>query len=301
MKHFLILLIPAMLICGFLTAGVHENAGNYGYKFLNISTNPIGLALGGRGIQAGENSAAFLNQPAIGAMNHHRTLAASHTFWLEDTKFSNVAYSFSNRRSHFGLALRNLDYGEIEARDDNGNLIGYYSPLDMSIMANYAYRMGPDLYVGFNGGLMYQKLNTDSSYGIHADAGFTYLPPFRDSRLSLSIRNLGTSSRMNDIRTDMPVTAEMDFSKKYSFETGAITIEASAIKAIDENWKGVVNSELDIMGRLFLRGAYKIGYDAESVSAGLGIRVGKINVDYGWAAFTRQLNDIHSFGISYSF
>lgn len=296
-----ILLIVALLGIGILSAGTHENAGYYGYKFLNISTSPIGLALGGRGIQAGENNAAFINQPAIGAMQNHRSLGVSHTLWLDDTKYTNVCYSFSNRRTHFGLAMRNLDYGEIEARDDNGSLIGYYSPLDMSLMANYAYRMGPDLYVGFNGGILYEKLNTDSSYGVHADMGVTYLPPFRDSRLSASVRNLGTSSRMNSIRTDMPVTYELDFSKKYSFENSAVVIEASAIKAIDADWKGVVNAEVDVMSTLFLRGAYKINYDAESVSAGLGLRVGKISVDYAWAAFTKQLNDIHSFGVSYSF
>ncbi len=301
MKLASIIFTLLFLATGTLGAGIHEDAGNYGYKFLNITTSPIGLALGGRGIHSGENAAAFINQPAIGAMQSHRSLGASHTFWLEDTKYSNAYYSYSDRRSHFGLALRNLDYGELEARDDNGNLIGYYSPLDMSMMANYAYRMGPDLYMGFSGGVLYEKLNTDSSYGVHADAGLTYLPPFRDSRLSVSIRNLGTSSRMNNTRTDMPVSLEMDLSKKYSFDSGAITVEASAIKPVDEDIKGVVNTEINVIGRLFLRGAYKIGFDAESVSAGLGIRVGKINVDYGWAAFTRQLNDIHSFGISYSF
>lgn len=301
MKHNLILLVPTLLAIGMLSAGTHPDAGNYGYKFLNISTSPIGLALGGHGIQAGESNAAFLSQPAIGAMQSHRTLEVSHTMWLEDTKFTNIAYSYSDRRTHFGIALRNLDYGEIEARDESGNLIGYYSPLDMSLMANYSYRMGPDLYTGFSGGILYQKLNTDSSYGIHADLGVTYLPPFRDSRLSASIRNLGTSSRMNDIRTDMPVTFQLDFSKKYSFDNAAVTLEAGAIKSIDADWKGVVDAEVDVLGRLFLRGAYKINYDAENVSAGVGLRVGKISVDYAWSAFTSQLNDIHSFGVSYSF
>ncbi len=39
--------------------------------------------------------------------------------------------------------MRNLDYGEIENRDDMGFLIGNYHPLDIDVTANYAHRVTP--------------------------------------------------------------------------------------------------------------------------------------------------------------
>lgn len=301
MKRYIYLIVIMLVTLGALHAGIHDNAGSYGYKFLNIPTNPVALALGSRGIHVNADYAAFINQPAIGSVESHRTLGVAHTAWLDDTRYNTLFYSLSDRKSHFGIAMRNLDYGELEARDDTGVLIGYYSPLDMSLMGNYAYRLGPATYFGVNLGVMYQKLNTDSSYGVHADAGVTILPPIKDSRLSMSLRNMGTSSAMNDIRTPMPTSIEIDFSKVYRFDESALTIETSAVKVLDADWKGVVSAEMDILGKAQLRGAYKINHDAESISAGIGIRIKSISIDYGWAAFTNQLNDIHSFGIGYRF
>ncbi|MDP2172239.1 MAG: PorV/PorQ family protein [Candidatus Cloacimonadaceae bacterium] len=301
MKHFRLILILSLLFGSALCAQTHENTGLYGYKFLNISTNPLSLALGGRGIHAGGNLAAFINQPASAAIESHRSAGISHTAWLDDIKYNNVFYSQSDRLTHFGLALRNLDYGEIENRDVTGNLIGYYSPLDISLMASYAYRMGPATYFGLNGGVMYQKLNTASSYGVHADLGMTLLPPVRDSRLSFSFRNLGTSSKMEDVETRMPITFETDLSKAYTFESGKLILEASAVKPIDADWKGIFSSELEIYEMIALRGAYKLNHSAENFSTGIGIKLLGLQIDYAWAPFTKGLNDVHAFGVSYNF
>lgn len=301
MRYFCLILILSLLAGSVLYAGSNDNTGLYGYKFLNVSTNPVALALGGRGIHAGGDLAAFLNQPAAGAIDSHRSVGISHTAWLDDIKYNNVFYSYSDRISHFGLALRNLDYGEIENRDDAGNLIGYYSPLDMSLMANYAYRMGPATYFGMSAGLLYQKLNTASSYGVHADVGLTILPPFRDSRLSFSLRNLGSSSKMENVETRMPVTFETDFSKGYQFESAKLILEASALKPIDEDLKGVISAQLELYDILALRGAYKMNYSAEDFSAGVGFKLRGLSIDYAWAPFTDGLNDVHAFGVSYRF
>jgi len=234
-------------------------------------------------------------------MDAHRSLGVSHSVWLNDTSFNNLYYSYSNRRSHLGLALRNLDYGELEIRDDTGNLIGYYSPLNMDLMGNYALRITPSIYAGLNAGIAYEKLNTDSSVGLHGDLGMTWLPPLKDTRFSLAVRNLGFSSAMNEERTLFAPSLEMDLSKEYSFDNTSLLVELSGIKAVDEYWKAAASTQLTLYDIVRLRAGYKLNYDAEDLCAGIGFQWKNFRVDYGWAAFSSRLNDVHSFGVSYHF
>lgn len=301
MKLRYIALIALLIMATALFADIPENAGEYGYQFLDISTNPVSLALSGRGIAAGGQLASFVRQPSSGALESHRAIGISRSLWLADTKYNNLYYSASSHKSHFGIALRNLDYGELEIRDDNGFLIGYYSPLNMDLMANYALRLTPSLYAGVNAGVAYEKLNTDSSLGIHTDLGVTLLPPFENSQISLSVRNLGLSSAMNDESTPFAPSFELDLSKKLELGTTDMIVEVSGLKAIDEPWKAAASTQLTLYEMFNLRLGYKINYDAENLSAGLGFRWKGISVDYGWAAFSSQLNDVHSLGISYHF
>lgn len=284
-----------------LTAGIPDNAGEYGYQFLDISTNPVALALAGRGIHSGNALASFIYQPASGVIQAHRTVGASYTAWLDETSYNNLYYSYSTRKTHVGLAFRNLDYGRLENRDDSGALIGYYSPLNLDLMGNYALRITPSFYAGLNAGVAFEKLNSDSSIGVHSDLGITWLPPINETALSFAVRNLGVSSAMNEVATKFAPRMELDLSKAMRFDEHTGRLELSGIKAVDEPWKGAVNAELDLFSLIQVRLGYKLNYDAEDLTAGLGIRWKNIGVDYGWASFSDRLNDIHSLGLSYNF
>lgn len=300
MKSF-ILTLSMILVLGLLTAEIHQFAGHYGYKFLNVPTGPISLALAGRGAHSSANPAAFILQPAASCEADQRVLGLSHSPWLEDTQANTLAYSYGKRVSHFGIALRNLDYGELENRDDYGNLIGSYNPLDLDLMANYAYRMSPNLYFGFNFGVLYQKLNTATSLGLHSDFGFSYIPPIAGSKVSAAIRNIGNATKTNDVETRFPTTMEADFTKVFQFKVADVMLGVSGTKVVDEGLKESIYSEVSLYKVLKLRGGYKFNYAAENFSVGFGLAVRRISVDYGFGAFGEGLNDVHSVGLAYQF
>lgn len=285
-----------------LGAGIPDNAGQYGYQFLDVSTNPVALALAGRGIHSPNAAASFIHQPASGALNAHRSMGASYTAWLADINYNNLYYSYSTRKQHFGLAMRVMDYGSLENRDDAGAIIGTYSPLDLDLMANYAVRIVPSLYVGANAGVVYEKLNSDSSLGVHTDLGLTWLPPLKNTSLSASARNLGLSTAMNEVKTKFSPSFELDMGHNFRFNRYDIMLEAGGFKAVNENWKASVSAEFGFYDQLaLLRLGYKINHDAEDLSAGFGLRWKNIGVDYGWAMFSDRLSDVHSVGLSYNF
>lgn len=297
-----IILSLALLSLGLLFAiDVHENAGSYGFKFLQNPTNPVSMALAGRGSNSLSNPSGFVNQPATQVHYAHSVLSASRAHWFAETYFTNVSYSHADRSKHFGLILRSMDYGDLEKRDESGELIGSYSPIDLNLMANYALRLNPSSYFGINAGLIYEKLNTASSYGVNGDLGYTWLPPLKDSRISISLRNMGISSKMNKERIDLPLTLEAELSKDIRLGENCLSLGTFAIKAADEDTKGGVYSEFTLYDIISLRAGYKFNYAAEDLSAGVGINVKGIGVDYAWASYQNQLDDVHYFGISYKF
>jgi len=304
MNRYLIIILFALAILmlgNSLYAGANSQTGQYGYKFLAVPYGPVSLALGGRGVHNSDNVSAFIIQPAATCEYDQRAINLSHTAWLVDTQANCLAYSYAKRASHFGIAMRNLDYGELENRDDTGYLIGYYSPLDIDVLANYAYRISPSLYCGFNFGVLYQKLDTATSLGLHGDFGFSLLPPFKGAKLSLAARNLGNATYTNEEAVRFPSSLEADYTQTFSLGEQRLSLNGAAVKMMDEDLKGSLSAELELAGILKLRGGYKLNYSAEGLTAGFGVSYKRINLDYGYAAFSDELTDVHSFGLGYRF
>jgi len=284
-----------------LPAEIHDNAGQYGYKFLSVPYGPVSLALASRGAHSSSNATAFIVQPAAVCELDQRIIAVSHSPWLVDTQANCLAYSYARKTSHFGVVLRNLDYGDIENRDDTGYLIGYYNPLDVDVMANYSRRYSPSLYFGMNLGVLYQKLDTATSLGLHSDLGVSWLPPLKGAKLSLAARNLGYASKTNTERLDFPLSLEADYSYKLTIADQQLGLMSSLIKPVDGDLRGSFGAELTMYELFTLRGGYKLNYSAENLSAGFGVNYKGIGIDYGYAAFEDDLNSVHSFGIKYNF
>jgi hypothetical protein len=301
MRYKAILIGTIITLAITLAYGQVDSSGEYGFKFLSIPTDPASLALAGRAPDGLSVTSAFAIQPAISTIDKQRSVGVSHTKWLQETDFTNVYYSYSTRRNHFGLLLRNLSYGTIEKRDEAGNIIGSYSPLDLGVMANYSLRITPSQYLGLNAGVLYEKLATASSIGLSTDLGYTWLPPIADTKLSLAIRNIGLSTKMNDEAIDLPLLADLDLSKGISINEARLLVGASVSKPIDEELKGTVHSELSYRDLLYLRAGYRINYSGNALSAGLGIRYQNFGVDYGWADSVDELSSIHSLALSYHF
>lgn len=305
-----LLLLPLVAM-----AEISPDAGAYGFQFLQIPVNPIASALGGTGIYADNYAGAFLNNPAANVLESNRSISVNHSLWLVDTSCSQLIYGNGSRRFHFGLAGRILDYGDIETRDDTGAIIGNYHPLDANLLVNFAFRVLPSHLVGINAGLLYEKLDTASSYGLSTDLGYIYLPPIVNTTVFASVKNIGMTSKMQDESIKLPATYETGISYKLKGEDLDISLQIAANKATDTAVRFIPAAELTVLKMLDLRMGYKTsatqgtgwfvpadGYTTDAnLTAGFGVNWQSLQVDYGWTAFSDKLNDTHAFGITYHF
>lgn len=301
MRYILTIVILALL--PFALTAINANAGEYGFQFLQIPVSPVASALGGTGIYATGYAGAFIQNPAANLLEERFSLSLQHNIWIVDTSTSQLVYSNSNRNRHFGLVGRMLDYGELENRDDTGLLIGKYHPLDANLMANYALRIMPDHLLGINAGLIYEKLDTASSFGLSADLGYVYLTPVTNAILFTSVRNIGFTSKMDDESIKLPLTIEagLGYTIPELAFADRISQQLTFKKAVDNDLTAAYAAEISLWQILALRLGYKFLHDEEGITAGLGINWHNLEIDYGWTSFSDRLNDSHSFGITYNF
>lgn len=299
MKYILTLIILTVL--PLVVFGITSNSGEYGFQFLQIPISPVSSSLAGTGIYGSGYAGAFVHNPAANLIDERFSLSIQHNLWLVDTNCTQIIYSNGTRSRHFGLAARILDYGQIDTRDDTGLIIGTYSPVDANLMVNYAMRIHPDHMIGVNAGILYEKLNTASSYGFNADMGYVFLPPVTNLTMFFSLKNLGMTSKMDKERIKLPFTYETGIGYSRPFENSELAFQIGMSKAIDADLRYSLASELTFWQMLMLRFGYKGNHDEEGLTAGFGVKFMNFDFDYGWTTFSDRLNDTHAFGVTYNF
>jgi len=288
----LLILIPCVLLA--------ESDGEAGFKMLTIDTGASNSALAGAGAYLPGDAFAFMINPSATLFHRGRTVSAAQNFWIFETSLTSLGYAYSNGKQAFGLGFRQLDYGKFTFRDDTGENIGEFHPLDLVLTTNFGYRVTPDHYLGMNLSILYEKIHNASTLGTAFDLGYTYLPPLKNLKIGAALKNFGFTTKMNNEKINLPLTGEMYLSHDYSL---GITDLNSRIKVFKINDDKQVKAGIGLNARFYekftLRVGYRFNYDAQDFSAGIGINFKRFQLDYAYLPFDYEINDVHMIGLSY--
>jgi len=298
------MLLILMIVFGLaaLQADPIDIDSDYGWKMLTIPLSPSISAMAGTGAAISGEAGSFIEHPAAGLLENVRSVSITQNLWIFDTQMTSVAINTSSGADSYGFALRALDYGKIDARDITGEIIGEFHPLDLNLIANYARRFGPNYYAGANLMLLYQKLQSHSSTGVALDLGLSYLPPIRGLTLNAAIRHIGMTSKVNRERINLPTAPEIGISYLLPLDFADINTECKMLKHPDDsNVRVQLGTNININEILNLRGGYYLNHDTQSLTAGIGVQLNKIDFNYAYLPFSDDISDAHSFGLTYKF
>ncbi|MCF7911547.1 MAG: PorV/PorQ family protein [Candidatus Cloacimonetes bacterium] len=295
----IVLIIAFIAVIGLLQAEVD---GSKGFQMLRIINDPVTAAQGGNGVINSISGYSYLDNAAAPLLQNGKVVSFCQNLWLFDTKLGNIGYRNSMGKTSFGFAMRYLDYGEIPRTTDVGDPIGNYQPMDLAITFNFGLRLAASHYLGVNLTGLYEKIDNSSSNGISGDIGYIYLTPIRDLRVLAGMKNFGSTTKMDQENIELPFTMELGFSKDFTVNDNRLTTEFKLVKDIDnDELKGSLGVEANVYKILFIRTGYKIGYDLENISAGFGVKMYGISIDYSFNPIGEDLEDVHLLGLSYHF
>lgn len=235
------------------------------------------------------------------------------------------AYTWDRRVQTFHAGVNYINYGTFEGRDENGLLTSDFTGSEMALSFGYAYNIPwTNIYLGSNLKLITSTLESYSSFGAALDIGAIYIDEDNDINIALSIRNIGTqittyagtrenlpfeiiagiSQEMEHVPIRWHLTLENLQQWNVAF-TNPVYNEESLDGTVKEDKPSFVNNALRhviIGAELFPQKSFNIrlGYNFRrgqelkmeeqrtfaGISAGVGLKMGKLRFDYSYSRFT---------------
>jgi len=282
-----------------------EISGESGFQMLKITTGTAQAAMAGTNAGLVQDAFCYTENPAAAMLNPTRTISVNQNYWIFDTSMNSLSYLYSTPKTSFAVGYRYLDYGELENRDDIGQVIGEFHPMDMTLSMNLGRRLLPNHYLGINVMGIYEKIDNSTSVGASFDLGYYYLTPLRYLKLAAAVKHIGFTSKMDEENIDLPETYQVavvvdDIQLLQGLAT--LSNELKLYKESDDDeLKAAWGMNTNLHQNFDLRLGYKFNHDSQSFSGGFGIMVSKFSLDYAYLPFQNEIDDVHMFGLSYNF
>ena len=193
-------------------------AGESTYQFLNISTSPRQLALGGKTITNYDYdiSQAIYNPSVINSeMNNN--FALNFFNYFADITYGSAAYAYTldNRGNtlHFGLSY--INYGNFEGYNEIGDPTNDFTGNEVALSVGYANKFKDiPIYYGVNVKIITSKFEQYNSLGLASDIGFYYKNDKLLLDIALVFRNIGAQIKSYDnVHEKLPFEVDLGISQ----------------------------------------------------------------------------------------
>ena len=273
---------------------------------------------------------AFYNPATINEEMHNRLSANYGSYYGEVSYGTAAyAYTYDRHLQTFHAGISYINYGTFEGRDELGNLTSDFTGSEAALSLGYAYNIPwTDMYIGANAKLISSTLESYNSWGAAVDLGFLYIDEPNDINYGFTVRNIGVQiTPYEDTREKLPLSIDAGISQlmenvpirwHLTFEnlqqwniafSNPNRAEGSLDGGSEEEKVSFFNNALRhvIVGaELFPDKGFNIrlGYNFRrseelrileqrhfsGISAGFGLRFGKVKFDYSYSRYTVAAN-----------
>lgn len=273
---------------------------------------------------------AFYNPATINEEMHNRLSANYGSYYGEVSYGTAAyAYTYDRHLQTFYAGISYINYGTFEGRDELGNLTSDFTGSEAALSLGYAYNIPwTDMYIGANAKLISSTLESYNSWGAAVDLGFLYIDVPNDINYGFTVRNIGFQiTPYEDTREKLPLSIDAGISQlmenvpirwHLTFEnlqqwniafSNPNRAEGSLDGGSEEEKVSFFNNALRhvIVGaELFPDKGFNIrlGYNFRrseelrileqrhfsGISAGFGLRFGKVKFDYSYSRYTVAAN-----------
>jgi len=195
----------------------------------------------------------------------------------------------------FAAGLLYYNMGNIELIDTSGNERTVNAQTDYLVTVSYSYPVVRTVSVGLNAKMLQSTLVEEEKGTAYAvDLGVLCL--INKLNVGLAVQNIGSEMKYIDEGDELPMTVRGGI----SYQIEDLLTSVDIIKPNDGNIKGHIGLEYLVGEIIALRTGYKIGYDLDSVTFGLGVKLNKLQLDYG-LSLKDELDYTHHASVSIYF
>lgn len=280
-----------------------------GLQFLKIDISARAAGMGGAYSMIGTDADAMLYNAAGMTYTENIDFYAARTTWISDIAYNGagVIKNFGPAWGTVGLNVRFADYGEVvgtrvanndQGFEETGNLdVGAYAVglayarqlstrFSVGGMVSYATQhLGSNMVEG--GETVDNRVN-----GLSYDFGTIYYPGLKSFRLGMSLRNFSPQFKYVEDTFELPLTFRIGFAADVLDFVGdppnsSLLLAVDAMHPRDYTERLHFGAEYTYNDMFSVRAGYKVNYDIESFSLGLGVRqeLGgvRLKLDYAYS------------------
>jgi len=324
---FILLNVPfSILAQSGITSVEISREGQSGWQFLKINGDPRQAALGGSIMTTvNPTSNVVFGSPAILTLVKQSDIQFNSMNWIADIKYYSLVYS--QRISWIGTFAASvvvLDYGDMQETIHSTLQGGATVPIftgntftasDLAIGLSFAKKITDKLSVGGTVRYLNETIASAGMSSWSVDFSTVYFTGFRSLRLSLAARNFGPDAHLVGYSEELqsePVDIRMPFEMRagiaYDFlekndDPHLLTLVLDGKVSSDSPEKIHLGTEYIYNDLYSLRAGYKINYDEEGLTFGLGFKfpIGRqqYSLNYAYLDFG-ALTQVHMFSIGWT-
>ncbi|MBN1899314.1 MAG: PorV/PorQ family protein [Spirochaetes bacterium] len=254
-----------------INLALSASPGETGYNYIKLDSGNRAIAMGGAYAGVSEDIISLYYNPAGLAHLAGRQFYFLYRSWLFGTDYMTLAYSQKfNEYFYFGLGFLYFSLPEVNHIDYLGVETGQVlSGNDYTFIVSLAGDVFEKIRLGINFKLLNEAFVNTENHSIVFDIGLLrefYSTPSDSITAGLVLQNWNTKFSVDP---DNPVPVNLKLGAEYTAYKD-FTLNFDINKQIDLGLRYNIGAEYKIMNMVALRAGYKIGYDLESFTFGLG-------------------------------
>lgn len=284
-----------------------EKRGQAAMTFLLI--NPSARAAGlmaSNGLE-GEAAALFQNPSGIAKVKAGDVMVGR-TQWFADITQNAGALAYRiEGLGVVGLSWVSMDHGDIfrTTINEDPTTVGFSElgqvDVDESVVGlAYAREITDRFAIGAQVKRAAQRLQDNRASAVAVDFGLTYHTGYRNSRLTMAVRNFSKEIQYVDQSVQLPLTFKVglgvdafELLAPQLGETGSLMVQMERSHHRDSPEKMDVGLEYTFQDMISIRVGSGFNYDENDLGVGLGLSLSKVRVDYAYNSYGDILGAVH--------
>ncbi len=288
-KRMWITTLALLLGVGFITGSANAQSdfgefaeilpvkGQSSLSFLKVGASPRAVAMGEAFVAMnGGIDASFYNPGALGFISGME-YTLTYTKWLVNSGLYSGALAYKFGSNTIGISIVSFVPEEVEETTifqatGTGRMIqGGDTAIGLTLARQMTYKVS----WGAQARWVQEDLVLKTTSTFQFDLGISAYTGYRSLRIAAAARNIGTEITVETEQFSPPINFNFGMASEVYGEQGDpnyLTLSIETIMATDYGQRWNFGGELWIANMLALRGGYKVNYDVEDYSLGVGLK-----------------------------
>jgi hypothetical protein len=253
-------------------------------------------------IAVAEDASSIYWNPASMSPVLGTNVLLAHTEYFQSVRIEQAAMTHEADWGTIGLSFTGLFMDDLDRYEDTPSPtpLGQFSAYDLAFAVAYSRYITPNVTLGASVKPIVLRIDEIDAAGLAFDLGIYHVSRIRGVNFAAVVGNLGAPMKFDQEEFALPryVKVGGSLQREVNAISGHVLAAVDIVFPNDGDARTHAGLEFDYQRRFFLRGGYKLGYDSQGGTFGLGVSYRSLTLDYAFMLVDNDLGDGHRISLA---